>query len=164
MKLPKIKTKLKSKEDTLTIERYEEHTKLQREIGLDTVVEFLHTQLDKYGDDRVSINKAINYAFSSETGKGGFLLIAKLGDSLAGAAVINDTGMKGYIPEHILVYIAVDKAVRGLGIGKKLLKKMMKLCNGDIALHVEVDNPARHLYKKMGFQTKYAEMRFAKEQ
>ena len=74
--------------------------------------------------------------------------------------MINNTGMSGYIPEHILVFIAVHRDFRGKGVGKKLMNKIIERCPGDIALHVEYDNPAVHLYKKMGFKSKYAEMRF----
>jgi ribosomal protein S18 acetylase RimI-like enzyme len=73
--------------------------------------------------------------------------------------VINDTEMSGYIPEHILVYIAVNKVYRGEGLGKKLMQKTIDSCEGDIALHVEKDNPAKHLYEKMGFTNPYLEMR-----
>jgi len=79
-----------------------------------------------------------------------------------GEVVINDSGMSGYIPEHVLVFIAVDKKYRGRGIGKKLIEKAIELCQGNISLHVEYDNPAYEIYKHVGFTTKYAEMRYKK--
>jgi ribosomal-protein-alanine N-acetyltransferase len=33
---------------------------------------------------------------------------------------------------------------------------------GNIALHVEPDNPAKNLYERMGFTNKYLEMRLNK--
>jgi ribosomal protein S18 acetylase RimI-like enzyme len=71
--------------------------------------------------------------------------------------------MKGYIPENVLVYIAVHRDLRGKGIGKKLMEKAIQLAQGNIALHVEHNNPARFLYEKMGFENPYLEMRFYKK-
>lgn len=76
--------------------------------------------------------------------------------------VMNQTGMEGYIPENILVYIATHHDHRGKGLGTQLLEETINQCNGNIALHVEPDNPAKFLYKKVGFSTKYIEMRLIK--
>ena len=79
---------------------------------------------------------------------------------MVGAVIINFTGMKGYIPENILVYIASHQDYRGMGIGKKLMEMALENTEGNIALHVEPDNPAKKLYEKMGFTNKYLEMRW----
>jgi [ribosomal protein S18]-alanine N-acetyltransferase len=68
--------------------------------------------------------------------------------------------MSGYIPEHVLVYVAVDEKHRGKGIGKQLIEKTIEECDGDISLHVEYDNPALDIYEHVGFKSKYAEMRY----
>jgi len=142
---------LNSKEDLLDDDF--EFTKLE-------IAEFLEENLGKYGDPKEDIISSIDYAFSEEKGKGGFVLVLHNDDSIVGAVVINDTGMEGYIPEHVLVYIAVDKDCRGKGIGSNLLKETISRCDGDISLHVEYGNPARRLYEKVGFESKYAEMRY----
>ena len=67
-----------------------------------------------------------------------------------------------FIPENILVYIAVDNSQRGKGFGKKLMQKAISIAEGNIALHVEPDNPAKKLYEKLGFTNKYLEMRLIK--
>jgi ribosomal protein S18 acetylase RimI-like enzyme len=90
---------------------------------------------------------------------GGFIVTAEEDGKMLGAVVMNKTGMKGYIPENILVYIAVHKDYRGKGLGKELMEKTLQYTKGDIALHVEPDNPARHLYEKYNFTNKYLEMR-----
>ena len=123
-------------------------------------IDFLYTHLGEYRDPKQDINKAVDYAFSTEEGKGGFLLAAIENDNILGEVVINDSGMSGYIPEHVLVYIAVDEKHRGKGIGKKLIEKTKQLCDGNISLHVEYDNPALDIYKHLGFSSKYAEMRY----
>ena len=88
-------------------------------------------------------------------------MIGKEDGKIIGAVVMNKTGMEGYIPENILVYIAVHEEARGKGVGKKLMKAATERAEGAVALHVEPENPAVHLYKKMGFTNKYLEMRLA---
>lgn len=132
---------------------------------IEEVASFLYTHLDQYGDKREDIIKCLKYALSTEKGRGGFVVTARDSDSnIVGAVVMNKTGMSGYIPENILVYIAVNASKRGMGIGKKLMHATMDNAEGAIALHVEPDNPAKHLYKKVGFTNKYLEMRYQPEQ
>lgn len=127
------------------------------------LTDFLFTHLQEYGDPRSEIEKAIDYAMKEVPSFGGFILAAYLDDELSGVVVVNETGMKDYIPENILVYIATHKKHRGKGIGKLLMKETIDLAKGSIALHVEPENPARHLYEKFGFTSKYIEMRYKKE-
>jgi ribosomal protein S18 acetylase RimI-like enzyme len=127
------------------------------------IAEFLNEHLDKFGDPVEDIKKSIDYALSSSSAKGGFLLVLHDEDEILGSVIINNTGMNGYIPEHILVYIAVHSKLRGKGIGRKLIEETKKICDGNIALHVEYDNPAKKLYERSGFESKYAEMRFENE-
>ena len=94
--------------------------------------------------------------------KGGQIIIGKDDEKIVGITILNQTGMNGYIPENILVYIAVDNSVRGKGFGKKLMLKAIDSVEGDIALHVEPDNPAKKLYENLGFTNKYLEMRLTK--
>lgn len=129
----------------------------------EAIAEFLYIHLEQYGDAKEYIKKAMDYALSKESAKGGLIIEAKDNNSVVvGAVVINNTGMKGYIPENILVYIAVDKEKRGMGIGKKLMNAAIDNTNGDIALHVEKDNPAKKLYEYFGFTNPYLEMRLKK--
>jgi GNAT superfamily N-acetyltransferase len=125
-------------------------------------INFLYKHLERFGDTKEAISKSIDYAFSPDEGKGGFLLIAYDDNKLVGELVMNKTGMEGYIPENILVYVAVDGALRGKGYGNKICKQAIELSEGNVALHVEYDNPARRLYERLGFTTKYAEMRLTK--
>ncbi|MDD2332054.1 MAG: GNAT family N-acetyltransferase, partial [Candidatus Cloacimonetes bacterium] len=60
--------------------------------------------------------------------------------------------MEEFVPEYLLVYIAVDKDKRGIGLGAELINKAFELCDASIALHVEYDNPARRLYERLGFK------------
>ena len=121
---------------------------------------FLFKHLEQYGDKTEDILKCINYAMNPQ--KGGTILIGFDQDEIVGIVILNNTGMKDYIPENILVYIAVDNSHRGKGFGKQLMQKAIDSVEGNIALHVEPDNPAFHLYTKLGFTNKYLEMRLTK--
>ncbi|WP_297335370.1 GNAT family N-acetyltransferase [Algoriphagus sp.] len=126
------------------------------------IADFLFEHLGKYGDPKEDIMKCLDYALDSGIRAGGFVVLARDKGELVGALVMNKTGMSGYIPENILVYIAVDAGQRGKGIGKKIMDMAIKMANGAIALHVEPDNPAKKLYERLGFTNKYLEMRLTK--
>jgi ribosomal protein S18 acetylase RimI-like enzyme len=128
----------------------------------DDIANFLFDHLDEYGDTKEAILKCIAYAYSDNPGQDGFILLAHKEGAIVGTVIINHTNMSGYIPEHILVYIAVDVNQRGKGVGKQLMKQIIEATDGDIALHVEPENPAKFLYEKYGFTNKYLEMRLSK--
>lgn len=133
------------------------------DVSREELINFLHTHLDRFRDTKEAIGKCLDYAFAKNCGKGGFVLTGYYEGRLAGAVIINKTGMEGYIPENILVYIAVDASIRGKGIGKQLMQEAIVRADGDVKLHVEYDNPAKRLYERLGFTSKYAEMRFTKQ-
>lgn len=128
------------------------------------IADFLFEHLDEFGDSKEAILRCIAYAYGDgiKNCRDGFVLVAHKNDEILGVVIINDTNMSGYIPEHILVYIAVHAKARGQGVGSKLMEHTIAETQGDIALHVEPDNPARHLYEKAGFTNKYLEMRLKK--
>ncbi|MCB5251839.1 MAG: GNAT family N-acetyltransferase [Candidatus Cloacimonadaceae bacterium] len=144
----------------LKIEHYKNLEKLEQTIAKAALIDFLYTNLDRFRDSKSAIEKAIDYAFSKDAGRGGFILVAYNNDRIVGAVVMVHTGMVEFIPEYYLVYIAVDANMRGQGVGARLMQEAFDQADGDIALHVEYDNPAQHLYERMGFATKYAEMRW----
>lgn len=125
-----------------------------------TIIDFLFTHLEQYGDTKEDISKCIDYVMNPT--KGGSIIIATDENKIVGITILNNTGMHGYIPENILVYIAVDNSQRGKGYGKKLMQKAIEVTTGNIALHVEPENPAKILYEKLGFTNKYLEMRLTK--
>lgn len=118
---------------------------------------WLHEWLKPFTDEPEAIVKSLNYALGSKYGGGVFFVTDDM--ELIATAVINRTGMSKYIPENILVYIAVSPTYRKRGIGRSLLSHVLSEFPGAFALHVEYDNPARRLYERMGFSSKYAEMR-----
>lgn len=126
------------------------------------IVDFLYNHLDQFGDPKDDIEKCIDYALEEYTSFGGFVLVKYQESQIMGVVIINKTGMKGFIPENLLVYIATHNQHRGKGIGKNLMKEAIKQAEGNIALHVESNNPAKGLYESLGFTNKYLEMRLIK--
>lgn len=129
---------------------------------------FLFEYLDQFGDKKEDIRKAVDYCFRDGTNLkvdhpyGGFVVTGRIDEQMVGAVVVNETGMDGYIPENILVYIATHRQQRGKGLGRKLMNAAIDQARGNIALHVEPENPAGFLYEKLGFTSKYKEMRLVK--
>lgn len=131
-------------------------------LSREMIVDFLYEHLDRFRDSKEAIGKCLKYVFSARESEGGFILCALANGELTGVLVMIETGMSGYIPENFLVYVAVHSHQRGKGIGSKLIEKALQEVQGDVALHVEYDNPAKKLYEKLGFASKYAEMRYKK--
>ncbi|MEZ6021577.1 MAG: GNAT family N-acetyltransferase [Planctomycetota bacterium] len=120
-----------------------------------------------WGDSLPDVHGALDYLFSERGGRGGFLVLAGHPDQagalrLVGALAMLATGMGGYVPAHLLVYVSVLPDMRGHGLGGRLVQQAVDQCPGDIKLHVEYDNPAKRLYERLGFKTKYAEMRLVR--
>ncbi|OAQ41853.1 GNAT family acetyltransferase [Pedobacter psychrophilus] len=126
-----------------------------KEFTNDAIASFLEIHLGRFGDKKEDILKCLDYVFK----KCGNITLGIENSQIIGAVVVNETGMDGYIPENILVYIAVHENQRGKGMGGKLMKKAIDNANGSISLHVEPDNPAKKLYERLGFTNKYLEMR-----
>lgn len=146
----------------MIITRYDDHSLLDEHVGREQFIDFLHTHLGRFGDEKDAIGKCLDFAFGRNGGLGGFVLTAVDEERLVGALVMNKTGMQGYIPENILVYVAVDESLRGRGIGRQLVERALDEADGDVKLHVEYENPAKRLYERIGFSSKYAEMRWTR--
>ncbi|MBN2242134.1 MAG: GNAT family N-acetyltransferase [Acidobacteria bacterium] len=129
---------------------------------MEKLVDFLHESLKPYEDNPKDIAQGIRDAFSGAGREGGFLLIAEHRGRIVGALVMQKTGMKGYVPENLLLFVAVAPDQRGKGLGRKLVEEAVHSADGNVKLHVEYDNPARRLYERVGFTSKYAEMRYVK--
>lgn len=131
-------------------------------VDLAGLVRFLHESLKPYEDAPEDIQREIRDALQAEGRRGGFLVIASVRDALAGALVMRRTGMTGYVPENLLLFVAVAPGRRGRSLGRLLVERAIRESEGNIKLHVEYDNPARRLYERIGFTSKYAEMRYVK--
>ena len=124
------------------------------------LAEFLHVHLRPYEDSLSDIRRGVGDALTPHGANAGFVLVAEEEERLLGAVVILRTGMRGYVPPFLLLFVAVDGALRGRGVGSVLIEEALRRCDGAVKLHVEHANPARRLYERLGFTNKYAEMRW----
>ena len=129
-------------------------------LNKDMLADAFCNKMKPYNDSLEDVNKALDYGLGIDSSKyGGFVITATSGEELLGGLLMLKTGMSGYIPPYILLMVYVDPSLRGQGIGGKIVDFARARCDGDIKLHVEHDNPARHLYERVGFVSKYLEMR-----
>lgn len=125
----------------------------------DQLVKFLHNSLEQYRDPEEDIRACLEYIIHPD--KGGYVFAASDDKQvLKGVVFLTRTNMQSFVPDYLLVYIATDKNERGKGIGLQLITLVKDSVKAPIALHVEYDNPAKKLYERIGFSSKYAEMRW----
>jgi len=146
------------------IDRIDAPGELPEWLSRKSLGEFLHESLKPYEDPLPVVLDGLDYALTDDPCRGGFALLAHADELLYGALVVLETGMRGYVPENLLLFVAVAPEARGHGIGGRLVRRAVEECPGQIKLHVEHDNPARRLYERCGFSSKYAEMRWSGEQ
>lgn len=145
--------------DTFTILPIHHIDQLPHKLTLEHIASKLVNWLGPWGDSFEDTLNALKYALSTKVHNSGFILLYYFAHDLVGILVMLDTGMEGYIPRHHLVYVAVEETNRGNGIGERLVRLgLSKACTA-VSLHIDEENPARRLYKKIGFQNKYIEMR-----
>ncbi|HNR27768.1 MAG TPA: GNAT family N-acetyltransferase [Bacteroidales bacterium] len=123
------------------------------------MTDFLHAHLEEFRDSKEDIDCAMAYILREIPSPGGFILRLTEDQAIVCVVMIAKTGMKGFVPENLVVYLATHREYRGRGIGRKMMQLAMDAAEGNLALHVEPHNPARKLYEDLGFTNKYLEMR-----
>jgi len=121
---------------------------------------FFHETMRPWHDALPDVSRGLDHALTTTDDRSGFVLLAAQAEELAGGLAMLDTGMGGFVPKYLLLFVAVRPDLRGKGIGQTLVKQALSMCDGAVKLHVEYDNPAKRLYERLGFTTKYAEMRY----
>ena len=111
---------------------------------------------------RQGAQEAVEYAMKLKPSFGGFVLAVEQGRELIGAIVANRTGMESYNPKNIFVFVTLHEGHRqDKKLIQAMLQKAIRYADGDIAMHVEPDNPALGLYQELGFKAQYLELRLA---
>lgn len=131
-----------------------EQIESRKDLSKQELVAFTKKWLDKYSDSTIETEDAISSAIDN-----GFILVASHEGECQGVCVIVHTGFDNFLPTYHLGYIGTDKKSKGRGIGSELIKRAIDLTNGNLSLHVDLDNDnAKKLYEKMGFKHVYNRM------
>jgi len=131
-------------------------------IEINRLTNFLYEHSGLFRDSKSAIRKAILYAIKDIAGLGGYVFVIQKHHEILGVSVVNKTGMNEYIPENILVYIAVNKKYREKGVAKNLIEYIIKYCKGDISLFINKDNDVLKFFEANGFKERNIEMRLTR--
>lgn len=146
----------------MTIKTFDAFSRLSIN-DINRITNFLFEYSGEARDTKSAIRKSLLYAAKEIPGLGGYVFVVEYKNDVIGATVVNRTGMNEYIPENILVYIAVKKEFREKGIAKALINHTIKYCDGDISTHIHKDNPVIKLFEKQGFKPRNIEMRLVRK-
>lgn len=137
---------------------YDAYTRLST-LEANRLTNFINDHLEGFSVPKKTIRKSIQYAAKETPGLGGMVFAIEEKGCLIGAAVVNKTGLDDFVPENLLVFLAVHKEHKDRGVGQKLMDYTLQYCRGDIGLLVRADNPAKDFFKQYGFEEHYMEMR-----
>ena len=134
------------------------------EIQVAGIAEFVQSNLPLEKIDHGAVEGAIRYAMSHDHYAGGFILVMYTRDvQIASVAIVNKTGMNGYFPASILVYLAADTRLKAEGLDDKLIRYVLKVCEGDVLINLEGQEKFSHLYAEAGFDSKPLFLRYPRK-
>jgi hypothetical protein len=145
----------------MTIRTFDAYSRLSI-IDINRLTNFIYEHSGPYRDTKSAIKKSLLYANKDISGLGGFVFVLEHQNETQGALVVNKTGMNEYIPENILVYLAVNKKGIEKNIAKKLIDYTVKYCKGDITLLINKENPVLSFFEENGFKSRNIEMRLTR--
>lgn len=127
------------------------------------IVDFLLEFLEGMESNKEYIRKAIEYSTKEQLSFGGFTLVHKSHGEIVGVAIVNQTGMGGYMADNVLVYIAVSEKFRNKGVAKNMIGQVLRHAKGDVALHLKGDSSLAPICEKFGFKKSVVEMRLERK-
>jgi GNAT superfamily N-acetyltransferase len=146
----------------IIVHYYKTVTDLPGWLDFSDIVSFLEDHTAPFNDPIETVISALDYALSSHSHGGGFVLLAILDKNLVGAAICVRMDKVEFVPANLITYLCVHPRHRRKGLGTKLLKQVIEKTEGDIKIHMHASNPALKLFQKMGFDIRYLEMRLKK--
>ncbi|MBC8183052.1 alanine racemase [candidate division KSB1 bacterium] len=149
----------KSIKDDININYYQTEKELPDPINFYDIVNFLKMHLKPYSDTEEIINTAVDYALSADPRGKGFVILATINDKIIGTIVSIKIDKMGIMPEYMFVYVCIHQKYRGKGITTRLIEEAVGCAGGNIKLHLAKSDPKVKLFKKLGFNNNYLELR-----
>ena len=116
----------------------------------------------QYGDaeNGEEISEALDYALKNKPSFGGYIFSCWDNYKLIACVVVNQTGMSKYNPGYLLAYAVTHPDCKeGDVILQDLVQKAVQHAKGEIALHLKPNHPGIALFKRIGFEEEYVELR-----
>ncbi len=134
------------------------------EVQVAKIAEFVQSNLPLETIERKAVERAMQYAMNHDDYSGGFvLLMYAKGTQIASVAIVNKTGMNGYFPASILVYYAADQGLKTEGLDERMIRYVLKICEGDVLINLEGQEKFSHLYTEVGFDNRPLFLRYPRE-
>lgn len=127
------------------------------------LVNFLHKQ--NPNQDPSTILDTVDYALKNKPSFGGFILTCWENSRIIAAVLLNNTGMSGNQPGHQIAYAHLCPSHQEeSAILEELICRATRHARGEIGLHLKPDHPALPIFRSLGFQEQYLELRFSSPQ
>lgn len=124
------------------------------------VVHFLHVH--GIGISYQVARNAVDCVLKHTPSFGGFILADWMGDQLRALVMVNRTGMSGFGPDNLISFAVVNGTEEcSLQVLENLIRQAIHLSDGEIAFHLPKRHPAIKLFRELGFEQEYVELRFS---
>ncbi|HKK76610.1 MAG TPA: hypothetical protein VJ953_16155 [Saprospiraceae bacterium] len=123
--------------------------------------------LRKHNPDQDSsiILDSIDYALKNKPSFGGFVFTCWENSRIVAAVLVNKTGMSGSQAPYQMVYANLCLQLQEEHtILEELIRKAIRHAKGEIGLHLKPDHPALPIFRALGFEEQYVELRFSSPQ
>lgn len=125
----------------------------------DELYQYVNTFLKQYTDSYEEVTNALSNALARGT-----ILLAMRNETVQGIAVVVHMGFESFIPTYHLGYIGTNEGNEGRGIATELLEEVINFTQGNVSLHVDLDNKrAMGVYAKVGFKHTYNRMLYKQD-
>ena len=127
-------------------------------LQINKLTKFIYQYQFQNDFDEQGIPRALQYAAKERPGFGGLIVTAEEAKEIIAVVVLNKTGFEGYLPENLVVSIAVHQDHKDQGVYRKIVDYVVNYCCGDVGVQLKESNPLVHFFKSQGFKNNYIQL------